>query len=101
PFPAGIAVTGSPAGLYAGASASVAITYKQVSNVLVVPTLAVTRSGAKSHVTVDKNGVRTQQEITTGLSAGGTTQVVSGLSAGDTVVITIRTVSGTGTGTSG
>ncbi|MFI5099819.1 MAG: efflux RND transporter periplasmic adaptor subunit, partial [Actinomycetes bacterium] len=89
-FPVVVAVTGSPAGLYAGSTASLAITYKQVSNVLVVPTLAVTRSGGKSYVTVDKNGTRSQQEITTGLSSGGSTQVVSGLSEGDTVVVAVR-----------
>jgi len=97
-FPVVVTVTGSPAGLYAGATASVAITYKQVSNVLVVPTLAVTRSGGKSYVTVDKNGTRSQQAITTGLSAGGSTQVVSGLKAGDTVVLAIRTGTGAGSG---
>ncbi len=101
-FPVVVAVTGSPAGLYAGATVSLAITYKQVSNVLVVPTLAVTRSGGKAYVTVDRNGTRSQQEITTGLSSGGSTQVVSGLTEGDTVVLAIRTVTrGTGTGTGG
>ena len=40
-FPVTISVTGSPAGLYAGASADVSIVASQVTNVLVVPTTAV------------------------------------------------------------
>ncbi|MGZ4611112.1 MAG: efflux RND transporter periplasmic adaptor subunit [Actinomycetes bacterium] len=101
-FPVVVTVTGSPTGLYAGSTATVAITYKQVSNVLVVPTLAVTRSGGKAYVTVERGGARTQQEVSTGLSASGSTQVLSGLSDGDTVVVAVRTGTGgarTGGGT--
>jgi membrane fusion protein, macrolide-specific efflux system len=99
-FPVVVTVTGSPTGLYAGGTADLTITYKQVSNVLVVPTLAITRSNGASYVTVDSNGTRTQKEITTGLSSGGSTEVKSGLSAGDTVVVVVRTATGdAGTGT--
>ena len=85
-FPVVISVTGSPSGLYAGSSATVSIIYRQLSNVLVVPTLAVTRSNGNAYVTLDKNGVKSQQPITVGLSSGGSTQVVSGLSGGEVVV---------------
>jgi membrane fusion protein, macrolide-specific efflux system len=98
-FPVVVTVTGSPAGLYAGGSADLAITYKQVSNVLVVPTLAITRSSGASTVTVDKNGAKTVKTITTGLSSGGSTEVLTGLSDGDTVLVAIRVPTGTGTGT--
>jgi hypothetical protein len=75
--------------LYAGSSANVSIIYKQLSNVLVVPTLAVTRTNGNAYVTVDKSGVRSSRLITVGLSSGGSTQVVSGLASGDTVVVPV------------
>jgi membrane fusion protein, macrolide-specific efflux system len=78
----------------------VSIIYKQLSNVLVVLTRAVTRSNANSYVTLIKNGVKSQKQITVGLSSGGSTQVVSGLTSGDTVVETVPTAR-TGTGTGG
>jgi membrane fusion protein, macrolide-specific efflux system len=97
-FPVVISVTGSPAGLYAGSTASVSIIYRQLSNVLVVPTLAITRSSGNVYVTVDKNGVRSQRLITVGLSSGGSTQVVSGVASGDTVVVPVPAARTGGTG---
>jgi multidrug efflux pump subunit AcrA (membrane-fusion protein) len=101
-FPVVVAVTGSPPGLYAGSTATLAITYREVSNVLVVPTLAITRSGQAAYVTVSANGHQTRKQVTVGLSSGGSTQVTAGLAAGDTVLVAIRTGgTGTGTGTRG
>ncbi len=98
-FPVVVAVTGSPSGLYAGSSATLVITYKQLSNVLVVPTLAITRNGTASTVTKQVNGTKTVTTITTGLSSGGSTQVLTGLADGDTVVVAVRAPTGAGTGT--
>lgn len=98
-YPVTIAVTGSPSGLHDGASATVAIVYRQVSNVLTVPTLAVHRSGTTSYVYVSKNGAKAKQTVTTGIASGGTTQVKSGLTSGQQVYV--QTVTRTGTGTSG
>ena len=100
-FPVVVNVTGSPSGLYAGSTANVSIIYKQLSNVLVVPTLAVTRTNGNASVTLDKNGVKSQHPITVGLSSGGSTQVVSGLTAGDTVVVPVPTARTGGTGGTG
>ena len=97
-FPVVISVTGSPAGLYAGSTVTVSIIYKQLSNVLVVPTLAITRTNGSSYVTLNKNGVKSQRLITVGLSSGGSTQVVSGLASGDTVVERVPTARTGGTG---
>ena len=47
-FPVTITVTGSPTGLYAGASAAVEIIVRQATNVLVVPTTAVHTVGTSS-----------------------------------------------------
>jgi membrane fusion protein, macrolide-specific efflux system len=100
-FPIVISVTGSPPGLYAGSAATVSIIYKQLSNVLVVPTLAVTRSNGNAYVTLTKNGVSSQRLITVGLSSGGSTQVVSGLADRDTVVVKVATARSGGTGRTG
>jgi membrane fusion protein, macrolide-specific efflux system len=100
-FPVVISVTGSPSGLYAGSSASVSIIYRQLSNVLVVPTLAVTRNNGSSSITLDKNGVKSQHQITVGLSSGGSTQVVSGLNSGDTIIETVPTARSGGTSGAG
>jgi macrolide-specific efflux system membrane fusion protein len=96
-FPVVISVTGSPADMYAGSPVNVSMIYRQLSNVLVVPTLAVTRSNGNAYVTLEKNGVKSRQPITVGLSSGGTTQVVSGLASGDTVVEPMPTARSGGT----
>jgi multidrug efflux pump subunit AcrA (membrane-fusion protein) len=46
-FPVTVAVTGSPAGMYAGTTASVVITVKQIPDVLTVPTSAIHRRTAR------------------------------------------------------
>jgi macrolide-specific efflux system membrane fusion protein len=91
-YPVEIAVTGSPHGLHDGASASVEIVYRQVSNVLTVPTAAVHRSSdGSSFVYVSSDGKKVKRAVTIGLSAGGTTQIKSGLKSGDQVYLEIDT----------
>jgi macrolide-specific efflux system membrane fusion protein len=108
-YPVTVAVTGNPTGLHAGASATVSLIYRQLANVLTVPTLAVHTSGAttssgKSVVYETSNGQadgpQVAHTVTTGLSSGGLTQITAGLSSGDKVVVAIATGrAGTGTGT--
>jgi macrolide-specific efflux system membrane fusion protein len=94
-FPVVINVTGTPSGLYEGASATVSIIYHQLSNVLAVPTGAVVFSGGKSVVYAMVHGHRVARHVTTGLTSGGLTQITSGLTAGQPVVVNIpRPVSG-------
>jgi membrane fusion protein, macrolide-specific efflux system len=105
-FPVVVSVTGSTSGLFTGATASVVVTYHQLANVLVVPSLAVSETNGVSSVTVSANGKQTKQRVTTGLSSGGQVEITSGLTAGQDVVITIpaatRRLTGTnGTGTNG
>jgi macrolide-specific efflux system membrane fusion protein len=98
-FPVVVAVTGSPAGLYAGGGADLQIVYKQVSNVLVVPTLAISRANGTATVLVaDAGGGRTERQVVTGLSSGGQTQIVSGLAEGEQVLVAVP---GGNTGTTG
>ena len=96
-FPVVINVTGTPSGLYQGASATISIIYNQVSNVLAVPTAAVVFSGGKIVVYTMVHGHRVAKDVTTGLTSEGLTQIASGLTAGEQVVVPIpRAVSGSG-----
>ena len=96
-FPVVINVTGTPSGLYQGASATISIIYNQVSNVLAVPTAAVVFSGGKIVVYTMVHGHRVAKDVTTGLTSEGLTQITSGLTAGEQVVVPIpRAVSGSG-----
>jgi len=93
-FPVVIDVTGTPSGLYAGASASVTITYHQVSDVLAVPAAAVLLGpGGKAAVHVMVNGHQVTKTVTTGLTVNGLTQITSGLTAGERVVVNLVKIS--------
>jgi macrolide-specific efflux system membrane fusion protein len=95
-----VAVTGSPAGVYPGATASLQIVYKQLSDVLLVPTLAINRANGTTTVLVPNGGKRVRRTVTTGLSSGGQTQVLSGLTEGTQVLVAVPTGTGSG-GTNG
>jgi macrolide-specific efflux system membrane fusion protein len=82
-----IAVTGNPAGLHDGASATASIIYRQATNVLTVPSAAVHADSGSSYVYVAVNGTKRKQTVHTGLTGGGTTQITSGLSAGQQVYV--------------
>jgi len=98
-FPVTIAVTGSPKGLYAGSSATVAIIVKEVADAVTVPTAAIRTEGGKTVVSklVDGSAVTTPVQV--GMVQGAFTQVTSGIAEGDQVVIT--GVSGVGGGSGG
>jgi multidrug efflux pump subunit AcrA (membrane-fusion protein) len=99
-FPVVVGVTGSPSGVYPGATASLQIVYKQLSAVLLVPTLAINRTSGTTTVLVPNGGKQVRRTITTGLSSGGQTQVLSGLTEGEQVLVPVPTGTGTG-GTNG
>lgn len=83
-----IDVTGSPGGMHDGADVTATLIYKQLSNVLVVPTLALHRnSSGGTYVEQVKNGKTVQTTVRTGLASGGLTQIVSGLAAGDQIIV--------------
>jgi multidrug efflux pump subunit AcrA (membrane-fusion protein) len=100
-FPVVVTLTGSPTGFYPGATVQVDITYNQLANVLRVPSAAVTQTNGVSFVTLTQNGKKVQRAVTTGIVAGGQTQILSGLSAGDQVTITITTRAAGSTNTNG
>jgi membrane fusion protein, macrolide-specific efflux system len=69
-----------------GMSASAAVIVSQVQGVN-VPNAAVSGTGSLASVTVLRNGKETQQQVAVGLRGDSRTQIVSGLSAGEQVVI--------------
>jgi macrolide-specific efflux system membrane fusion protein len=87
-YPVVVAVTGSPSGLHDGAAATGTLIYKQLSNVLVVPTTALHRtSSGGEYVEKSVNGKAVQTTVKVGVSSGGQTQITSGLAAGDKIIV--------------
>lgn len=92
-FPVVIDVTGTPSGLYAGASANLTIVYKQVTNALVVPSAALQPGpNGNAIVNVMVNGQQVPRNVTTGIVSGGLTQITSGLTAGERVVVDLVSI---------
>lgn len=87
-----------PASVRTGQSASITITTASATNALYVPSSAITTVGGRSLVTVIANGKNTLTPVTLGVVGTTDTQVLTGLSQGQTVQISIAT--GT-TGTTG
>jgi multidrug efflux pump subunit AcrA (membrane-fusion protein) len=86
-FPVVINVTGSPSGLYAGASANVSIIVKQLNNVTEVPTQAISyNSSGQATVTEVVNGAHVVKDVTVGAAENGETQITSGVSPGAKVL---------------
>jgi membrane fusion protein, macrolide-specific efflux system len=99
-FPVVIDVTGKVSGVYAGSSADVSITVKQLQDVLTVPTAAINNRNGVTSVTVVKNGKQHSANVTLGVVYGQQTQVTKGLRAGDQVLVTTVRLRGTTTGRS-
>lgn len=99
-FPVTIAVTGTPTGVYAGTTAAVVVTVKQVPDVLTVPTAAIHQENGMTVVYQMKDGAQVSTAVTVGTVYGATTQITKGIAAGDQVVVTAR-AGRTGTGTGG
>lgn len=102
-YPVVVAVTGSPAGLYDGVSVTTAIVYERRTDVLTVPSEAVTTAdGASTVTTLDAEGAEVKTTVVVGETVGALTEITSGLAEGDSVLVTVFTPGGTGgTGTGG
>jgi membrane fusion protein, macrolide-specific efflux system len=100
-YPVTIAVTGNPGGLYAGASATVTLVVKQLSNVITVPTEAVHYTSSGAVVYELANGRQVAHPVTVGMISGVQAQIVSGLSVGTEVVVSAAGAGGTGQTTGG
>lgn len=101
-FPVTITLTGPHADLYSGTSTTVSIITKQVSNVLAVPDMALHTSGSTTYVEKLVKGKRVRTTVQVGQTYGASTEITSGLKAGDKVVlVTMRLPGGTGNRGSG
>lgn len=87
-----IAVTGKQKDLFPGAGATATIIVTQRQNVLTVPTAAIHSANGKTVVDVLTDGRAKATTITIGASYGSVTEVTSGVTAGQTVVIATRTL---------
>ncbi|MFT4036452.1 MAG: biotin/lipoyl-binding protein, partial [Patulibacter sp.] len=97
-YPVTLTLTQTSSGVLAGMSAEAEIVVEQATGVLTVPTQAL--SGSTLTV-VDKDGNATSTRVTTGITGDSTTQIVSGVSAGDTVKLpTLTTSSSSGSSNS-
>lgn len=98
-YNATITIDEAPDDVRQGMSASVVVTTDEASDVLWVPTAAVTTAGGQSTVTVRTNGVDSTVVVETGLEGDSGTEITSGLTEGQQVVIdTSSTESGSGFG---
>jgi len=83
-----------------GMSASASVITGQASGVT-VPNAAVTGSGSLGTVTLQKNGEDVTQQVVVGLRGDSRTQIISGVNAGDQLVIMVTLPSLSSSSTSG
>lgn len=76
-----------PEGVRAGQSVNVSVTVGLAANVVYVNSAAVTSAGNRHTVTVIDNGQRVVRAVEVGLEGDSTTEITSGLTAGEQVLI--------------
>ena len=86
-YPVVVDLPASNETLFTGSTANVVIDTGSVSNVLAVPTSAVETTGTFSYVLRSDKGELTRKVIKVGMVGDTYTQVVSGLNAGQSVVL--------------
>jgi multidrug efflux pump subunit AcrA (membrane-fusion protein) len=110
-YPVVVSVTGSPTDLYDGVTVTAKIVYERRTNVLTVPSAAVTTANGVSTVEKVVSGKSTKTTVTVGETSGNLVEITKGLAKGEIVAVTLftpgtgntttRTGNGTGTGTQG
>jgi multidrug efflux pump subunit AcrA (membrane-fusion protein) len=100
-YPATILLTQSAKGLRAGMSASAEVVVEQVKNALSVPSEAISQAAGGKTVTVEEDGKEVTKTVTTGLAGDETTEVMSGVKAGQTLVLPEATVAAASEGSGG
>jgi multidrug efflux pump subunit AcrA (membrane-fusion protein) len=94
-----VSVTSPPSAAKSGMTANVTVTTVSKDNVLELATAAVQTQAGNSFVDKLVNGQTVPTDVTTGLQGDSNTEIVSGLSEGDEVVVTTGTLSSSPTGT--
>jgi multidrug efflux pump subunit AcrA (membrane-fusion protein) len=100
-YPATILLAQSAKGLRAGMSASAEVVVEQVKNALTVPSEAISQAAGGKTVTVEEEGKEVTKTVTTGLVGDETTEVMSGVKAGQTLVLPEVTVAAASEGSGG
>lgn len=102
-YPVTVAVTGDQEGLHDGVSADVELVYERRTDVLTIPSLAVTTAadGTTTVKQVDADGTTVAVPVTTGETSGNLTEITAGLAEGDEVVLATFTPGTGGTGRQG
>ncbi|HBJ73776.1 MAG TPA: hypothetical protein DDY88_08775 [Actinobacteria bacterium] len=95
-YPVTISIAAAPKAVRAGMTANVSVVTSEASDVLVVPSTAITTLGGSSTVTVKKGDQESIVQVVTGVKGDSTTEITSGLSAGDVIVLPTATTSSTG-----
>ena len=97
-YPTTITFDSAPKDVYPNMGVSATIITDVLDNVLLVPSAAVQTQNGQSYVQILKNGQASQVNVTTGESNDTQTEISSGLSEGDTVIIgTVSTQSSSST----
>ncbi len=100
-YPTVILLDTDPTTILPNMAASANIITATKSDVLIVPSSAVTTQNGATVVQVMKNGVPQYTQVVTGISSDTQTEIVSGVKEGDTVVTgTVSTATAATTGTS-
>jgi multidrug efflux pump subunit AcrA (membrane-fusion protein) len=86
-YPVVILLPASVSGLFTGSTADVSIRTEGVTDVVAVPTSAVTTEGTRSTVLVMAHGTPALKVVKVGIVGSIYTQILSGLRAGDTVAL--------------
>jgi multidrug efflux pump subunit AcrA (membrane-fusion protein) len=96
-----VSIAGPPATLKPGMTASVTVQVASHPNVLAVPTAAIQTQRGASFVNVDANGKPVLTPVTTGLQGDTTTEITSGLTAGQQLLVSTGTASTSTAATTG
>jgi macrolide-specific efflux system membrane fusion protein len=91
-YAATISVDNPPPTVRAGMTVSVTVTVQTKANVVVVQTAAIETQGAQSFVNKVQNGQTVRTPVTVGLQGDSTTEITSGLAAGDQVAISTGSI---------
>ena len=85
-FPLSLALTENPAGILPGMTASIAIVTATAANVLYVPSTAIQGTSPSNSVQLMVDGAPQSVPVDIGLSTNSSTEIISGVQAGQTVV---------------
>jgi macrolide-specific efflux system membrane fusion protein len=88
-YPVVVDVTGSPEGLHDGESVEASIIYERRTDVLTVPSAAVTTVDGQTVVTQEgADGATVTTAVTVGATSGNVVEITDGLAEGDEVLVT-------------